>query len=103
MVDVLNIKERLMKIMIAIPDTKDNDLLLLANVWLKQLKAEGIDAKKLSALDFIVEFSKDRWINSESVTRCRRKIQEDMPQFRGKSWKSRHDIEGKIIDDLNKF
>jgi hypothetical protein len=103
MVDVLNIKERLMEIMKAIPETKDNDQLLLANVWLKELATAKIDAKKMSAFDFILQFSKDKWTNSESVTRCRRKIQEEMPQFRGKSWKSRHDNEGNVINDLNKF
>ncbi len=65
---------------------RDNDDILLATVWWKQI---GTEIERLSAIDFLKRFSKGEFPKPEGVTRCRRKIQEMNPDLRGDEYERR--------------
>ena len=70
---------------------KDNDAILVARIWSMQLG--GIDnLKNNSIYDFLCEYIKeDTFLYShESITRARRKAQEEFPNLRGIKWEKRH-------------
>tara|TARA_R100001594_G_scaffold44620_3_gene77086 strand:- start:21 stop:332 length:312 start_codon:yes stop_codon:yes gene_type:complete len=66
--------------------TRDNDDILLATVWWKQI---GTEIEKLSAVDFLKRFSRGEFPKPEGITRCRRKIQEMNPDLRGHEYEKR--------------
>jgi hypothetical protein len=69
---------------------RDDDKLLVANIWYQELLDKNIDSKKFSAFDFLQMYADDTLTNSDIITRARRKVQEENPQLRGKNWAKRH-------------
>jgi hypothetical protein len=71
------------------PETRDNDRLLILKIWAaqeKQLRDEGY-----SFMRFAKKFLDGNFIDTETVRRCRQKLQEMQPGLRGKSYRTRHD------------
>lgn len=71
------------------PDLRNSDRLLIWQVWRKEGHFyDQYGQPRINFDDFMKATS------SESVTRCRRKIQENIPELRGTEWvqKARQDI-----------
>jgi len=77
---------------------RDNDNKLLASIW--YLKANKIEE---GALSFLNQISKGSLPSSESIRRCRQKLQELNPQLRGKLWNKRHGLQEKIKQELREM
>ena len=69
---------------------RDNDNKLIAVVWNKLLKDVDIDTKEISGWTLLTHLSKGDLPTPESITRCRRKLQEKCPNLRGEVWYKRH-------------
>lgn len=69
------------------PPLRDDDQRLIINVWAKQY--QGDLNKQVSMKEVFSIILKD-FARAESITRIRRKLQEEFPQFRGKTWNDRH-------------
>lgn len=78
------------------PATRDNDMLLLQQIWLKESKALNLE-------EFMVELANGNLSNAESITRMRRKIQEKHPALRGEKYDSRHGMEAVVCQQLTFF
>ena len=68
---------------------RDSDERLMANIWGKYIGIDKIVA--LNASDLLKLLSKGMLPSYESISRCRRKLQEEFPELRGKKWKTRHE------------
>jgi hypothetical protein len=79
---------KVVSILIDQPECRDNDRLLLAEIWRKELN----ESQKSSVLDALVEGSIS---NPESITRMRRKLQETHPNL--------HQMEGVFCQQLDFF
>jgi len=64
---------------------RDSDNKLLANVWLRECKDLGLDLHEDSIYSFLKALGEGKFTTPESVTRCRRKLQEKHPELRGTS------------------
>lgn len=80
------------------PRLRDDDSALIANIWNEQMNVIA-----LSGVEVLKKIASGEVASSESITRCRRKLQELNPELRGTKWKSRHDDEDNVIDDINKI
>jgi hypothetical protein len=70
---------------------RKSDRVLMARVWYDHLSHK---VNSMSALDLLMELSKGNLPNWESITRVRRKIQEDNPDLRDeKTFKLREERE----------
>lgn len=78
------------------PACRDDDRLLLQQIWMKESKAGCLD-------EFMVELANGDLSNAESLTRMRRKIQEKHPALRGEKYDSRHKMEGAVCAQLTFF
>ena len=93
------IKERVQSLLERLDYLRDDDNRLIANIWLSD--AGGVKAvNNMSAMDFLAEIAKGKLTSAESIMRCRRKVQEQIPKLRGKNYQSRKDNEGNIKKDL---
>ena len=50
-----------------------------------------LDFEKLSAREFLTLYKNGILTNADSITRLRRKMQEENPALRGEKYKARHD------------
>ena len=66
---------------------RDSDDKLMANIWAKYLgNVESFNAK-----DILTMLGKSELPSYESISRCRRKLQEEFPELRGEKWLKRHE------------
>ena len=75
---------------------RDNDMRLTALIWHEEL---GVLRDKCMPLLKLIAYNKVT--NFESISRCRRKLQELHPDLRGDKYKARHDKQEEMKDDLN--
>lgn len=68
---------------------RDNDNLLVVKIWWHELENLGYDPKNLSAYDFMCLYRDDKLTVADTITRARRKAQENFPELRGKSYEPR--------------
>ncbi len=78
------------------PATRDDDKLLLIEIWSKESQAKDVAGLFLELLEGNISFP-------DTLTRMRRKIQEKHPALRGEKWDVRHNMEGAICSQLTFF
>jgi len=84
------------------PKLKDNDQQLVANVWYVQARDKH-DMDKMTAKEFLHELARGKIMSSESITRCRRKLQEEHTYLRGEKWAERHRIQKDVKEELKNW
>jgi len=82
------------------PKLRDDDNRLIANIWHKYLCSKDLVPKDLKTTEFLKLYSEGDIPSPTSITRCRRKIQEENPDLRGKVWDKRHKIAEEISKDI---
>ena len=84
------------KLLTKYPSLRDNDDKLMANIWCNR-----IDNLDITTATTVLIMLADRKLPSyESVSRCRRKIQETNPHLRGKKWIQRQSRARKIRKEI---
>lgn len=84
---IKSIKGTVARLLREVPETRDNDRLLLFKVWAIQNPDLRQPAYYLS--DFALHFISGVYADPESIRRCRQKAQELHPELRGKSYVGR--------------
>jgi len=79
------------------PETRDNDNALIAHILMDM---EFLKLKKLSAEQFLVNLMEGEYGSIESITRCRRALQEKNEDLRGELWKERHGYQETVKSQL---
>ena len=77
------------------PRLKDSDSKLIATYWFRELEHKGLDAKEITAYDFLKQYAESQLTNAETIRRMRAKLQEENPNLRGRAYAIR---KGKIQD-----
>jgi hypothetical protein len=97
--EIKNMYDVVLELLETDPKYRDNDAMLVAKVW--SIQIGGHDAlRETSAFDFLCEYVlEDTFLVShESVTRARRKIQENLKRLRGDKWEKRHRESESVVD-----
>lgn len=94
------IKDTVTKLLTIYPVLRDDDARLVVNVWNEQLKKRGINLNTKPASEILYIIANGSLNSSESITRCRRKLQEINVDLRGVKWLERHEAEKETIEDL---
>lgn len=96
------IKDTVTKLLTIYPVLRDDDARLVVNVWNEQLLKRGINLNTEPANEILFIIASGSLNSSESITRCRRKLQEVNVDLRGAKWLERHEAEKETIEDLRK-
>tara|TARA_R100000742_G_C4269736_1_gene88298 strand:- start:17 stop:319 length:303 start_codon:yes stop_codon:yes gene_type:complete len=80
------------------PKLRDNDNKLLATVWYHKM-----DKIEESVVDFLHILAEGELPSSESIRRCRQKLQELNPELRGELWNKRHQMQKQVKDELKEM
>lgn len=97
--EIKRIKPLVEKLLQEFPLTRDNDNLLLLKVWAEQ--DNTLRMNKLFS-DFSVGMIAGKYMKFESVSRARRKVQEENPELRGRYYKDRKELAEEIRLGINK-
>ena len=73
----------------------------MANIWWKFLGESEID--NMSARDILKRLAKGDLPSYESISRCRRKIQETTPMLRCTTWEARHKRQKSVKNELRQL
>jgi len=76
------LKERVKDLLVNQIDTRDNDNLLISQIWLD----EGVP---VNSIDFLIKYSKGGFTSAESIRRARQKLQEEHENLRGEKYNER--------------
>ena len=76
------------KLLTISPPLRDNDERLMANIWAKYIGEHELN--DMDAKDLLSSLAKGLLPSYESISRCRRKLQEECPNLRGEKWHERH-------------
>lgn len=98
---IKTVKQRVLHQIKTKESNRDNDRVLLANIWYGELVDQDINPQELSAKGFLKMLAEDKLSNPVSLWRCRQLLQEQNEQLRGKSYKGRKAKEPKIRDEVN--
>lgn len=79
---------------------RDDDKKLCIKVWLNILNKEGHDHNLLSTKDFFKLYLNGILPNHDSITRARRKLQEENPLLRGASYTYKQKKQKEVLKDL---
>jgi hypothetical protein len=98
---MLNILPSVKHLLTQIPRLRDSDERLMATIWFKHIGENKV--KTLSAINLLQKLADGQLPSYESISRCRRKIQEEIPGLRGKKWKERHDAEESVKEEIKQM
>tara|TARA_R100001082_G_scaffold106772_1_gene79958 strand:- start:3904 stop:4206 length:303 start_codon:yes stop_codon:yes gene_type:complete len=80
------------------PHLRDDDNKLLATVWYHKM-----DKIEEPVMDFLHVLANGELPSSESIRRCRQKLQELNPQLRGQLWNKRHQMQDQVKKELKEM
>ena len=87
---IRSIKQTVEKILRQYPETRDNDRLLMLKVWAVQ--NPQLRLSDFTFWSFAKDFINAEYTDPESIRRARQKLQEEIPELRGRSYHQRHEL-----------
>jgi len=96
---IAKLVDRVTGLLTAKSDLRDNDRRLTCNIWWKSVS----NPELLMFEDFIKLYIDGKVPESDSITRCRRKVQEENEELRGESWDLRHGLEDVVKEELREI
>ena len=91
-------KDVIIELLTKFPTLRDSDNRLVVNVWALKIGKDEIDRQTASWV--MTEIANNNLPSFESISRCRRKIQEEIPELRGAKYIARHKKKKVIVDEL---
>lgn len=91
---------RIHKLLASDPKYRDDDNLLMNRVQYDEIISMGLDPKQVPVYDFFRFRIKNLITDEDTITRLRRKVQEEHPETRGEKYKKRQAKQAEVQDDL---
>ena len=99
---IKNVKKKVTKVLQKHPQSRDNDMSLIAIVWNEQLG--GRDATDtMTAFELLCLLSRKELSNPVSLWRCRQKVQEENELLRGEQWKARQEHSKNVVGEIRSW
>ena len=83
--EIKSVKKVVIELLTEHPHLREDDNKLIANIWYKQVNYKEF----YSYISFLKHLANGDLISTESICRCRRKVQQDNPHLRGKNYNLR--------------
>ena len=93
---LFSVSDDVEKFLTKYPPLRDDDERLMANIWMSHIG--NLEIK--NGRDILHMLAKHQLPSYESVSRCRRKIQELKPELRGEKWVQRQKRAKKIRKEI---
>lgn len=101
MTKIKNVKERVKLLIYENEELRDDDNLLIAQVWMRDLGKIGIDSKKITGFQLMQIFVQKQLTNAESIRRARQYLQQKNVHLRGEKYAKRQTLlQNKVKQEL---
>lgn len=97
---ITDISALTLKILTEDERTRDDDQLLCAMIWSRLAMKQGHDVRKETGYNFLLLYVENKLVSADTITRARRKIQEERPSLRGKKYVERQKKQAQVINEL---
>jgi septal ring factor EnvC (AmiA/AmiB activator) len=77
-----------------VPETRDNDRYLVSEIWSQETEAETVN-------EFLIEIEDGKLSHFETITRIRRRLQEEDEDLRGETYEQRQHYANNYYHNLN--
>ena len=94
-------KERIKQILMSVPESKDNDNLLLSILWQEDMENRTINSYEEPITTFLDLLAKGSITNFESVRRTRQKLQEHNKSLRGTKYPERQYLSVEVSKEIS--
>ena len=98
---MFNVLNEVTKLLKKHPRLRDSDNLLLSTLWWKYYGDSH--CRHATIMSLLTDLSNDKLPSFETVSRCRRKIQEEVISLRGRQWYKRHDAEEPVKQEIKEL
>lgn len=92
--------ERVKHLLIKKTDYRDDDNLLVCRIWWDELLELKFVPEQMTAMEFLVLYRDQKLTSSDTITRARRKVQEENEHLRGKSYIERQNKQEEIKEEI---
>ena len=82
------------------PTFRDSDEQLVAWIWKLEMEAKGYPTTNTPTANFLKLLAFGNFTSSESITRMRRKVQEEFKELRGEKYNQRQANQSKVKKEL---
>jgi hypothetical protein len=96
--EIKRMKPLVTRLLEEFPEARDNDNLLLLKVWAEQ---DDTLRKGKTFYQFATGMLTGKYMKFESVSRARRKVQEENPELRGKYYLDRKELSEEVRMEIN--
>jgi hypothetical protein len=96
----LGIKDDVFDLLTKYPELRDSDNKLIAAAWSRELRQKNINSTELTGRGLLKLIAEGELTAGESITRCRRKTQEEYKHLRGARYAERHGLEEDVKEEL---
>ncbi|MFI0477803.1 MAG: hypothetical protein ACH349_01580 [Candidatus Rhabdochlamydia sp.] len=94
--DLQQVAVKVFSLLTDCPEARDDDRLLLAEIWIREKKSTDLNG-------FFQELLDGSLSHPESIRRMRQKLQEKHPSLRGDKYDTRHGMEASMCQQLTFF
>jgi hypothetical protein len=98
-----DLKHRIRLKLIEFPELRDNDNMLMAEIWKEDIKSKFVSELFLNEIGLETFFMYLEWgelTSAESCRRYRAMIQEKHPELRGKNYLKRHKFAEEVKEEI---
>ena len=96
---IINLLDQVTTLLTKKSHLRDSDRRLICNIWWKAAPHPEL----LMFEDFIKLYIDGKIPESDSITRCRRKVQEEIEELRGENWEKRHKLEELVVKEIEEL
>ena len=82
-------------------EVRDNDNALIAAIWYDDIVSKQIhNLRGMTGYQFLDLVKNGKLTSTESIRRCRQKLQKEFPELRGNKYNARHQEKENVLKDL---
>ena len=86
------------------PQARDCDAYLVMVIWTNHLRKHGYTPEDMGAWQLLGMIGKNELPNTDSISRCRQKVQEHNTELRGKKWEKRqHNAKNNVKEEIKNW
>lgn len=97
------INDEVFELLLKYPHLRDDDEALVANIWHRELSSMDIDSNELNTYGFFKLYSSKKITRADTITRARRRLQEENELLRGETYNQRQKSQSDVKKQLGYF
>lgn len=94
------IHDQVFELLLKYPHLRDDDEALVSNIWFQELADMDMDANEINAYGFLRLYSTKKITRADTITRARRRVQEENELLRGETYNQRQKSQSDVKKQL---